>query len=232
MHEKRAALRDEAGFTLLELLVVVGAHGRPGRHGDHGVADASRGPPADAGLEQAIDAMRSAREVAISQRRNVELRFVGSTALQTVREDIGVGGVQTGTTILRTVELENRMQFRLDPDVPDDTPDRFPAMRPATRSRSGSDGDSRMFTSEGTFVDQTATCSTGRCSSRFRVSEQRAGDHGHGRDGADSVVAMERQRVGGVSAWRTRPEPDAAATRAGFSLIETMIAMAILATGC
>ena len=66
-----------------------------------------------------------------------------------VRRDIGTGGVQTGTTTLRTIELENKMQLRLDPAVSADTPDHFGN---ATATSFGATG-SRMFTSEGTFVD-------------------------------------------------------------------------------
>ena len=59
--------------------------------------------------------LRSARETAISQRRNVEFEFIGLTAIQTVRQDIGTNGEVTGTTVLSTVELENNLQFRLEP---------------------------------------------------------------------------------------------------------------------
>jgi type II secretory pathway pseudopilin PulG len=103
---------------------------------------------ADAGLAQVLDMVRSARELAISQRRNVELRFINTNAMQTARVDIGANGTQTGTTVLRTIELENRMQLRLEEGVPD-TPMLFgnqsaTAFGPTPR---------RMFTSEGTFVD-------------------------------------------------------------------------------
>jgi prepilin-type N-terminal cleavage/methylation domain-containing protein len=153
MHQQQHdALRDESGFTLLEILVVVALMGALAAMAIMVSPSFTRTARADASIVQVMDAIRSAREVAISQRRNVELRFIGLNAVQTVRIDIGAAGVQTGTTILRTVELENRMQFLQAPEVTDDTPDGFgdgaaiafgtPA---ATR---------RIFTSEGTFVDQ------------------------------------------------------------------------------
>jgi type II secretory pathway pseudopilin PulG len=103
---------------------------------------------ADSGLAQALDMVRAARDLAISQRRNVELRFINNNGLQIARVDIGANGVQTGTTPIRTVELENRMQLLLQSGVPD-TPMLFgnqSATAFGTTPR-------RMFTSEGTFVD-------------------------------------------------------------------------------
>ena len=153
MHQNyRAAVRDESGFSLLELLVVVALMGTIAAMAIMVSPSFTRTAKADASIVQLMDAIRSAREVAISQRRNVELRFVGLDAVQTVRIDIGANGVQTGTTVLRTVELENRMQFRKDPDVADDTPDTFGN---ATAISFGTpNATRRIFTSEGTFVDQ------------------------------------------------------------------------------
>ena len=145
-------IRDESGFTLLELLVVVALMGVLAVMAIMVSPSFIRSARADASIVQLMDAIRSAREVAISQRRNVELRFVGLDAVQTVRVDIGANGVQTGTTVLRTVEFENRMQIRLDPNVPADTPDLFGR---TTATSFGTPAATRLiFTSEGTFVDQ------------------------------------------------------------------------------
>jgi prepilin-type N-terminal cleavage/methylation domain-containing protein len=141
--------RGQGGFTLLELMVVVGLLGTLAVMAMMVSPMFSNQAKSDAGTEQVLDLFRSAREIAISQRRNVEVRFVGSTGLQTVRRDIGSGGVQTGTTTLRTIELENKMQFRIDPAVTSDTPDHFGNGSATAFGATAS----RMFTSEGTFVD-------------------------------------------------------------------------------
>jgi prepilin-type N-terminal cleavage/methylation domain-containing protein len=151
MHEKyRRSIRDESGFTLLEIMVVVGLIGVLSAMAIMVGPSFTKTARADASTAQVIDAIRSAREQAISQRRNIELRFLMPNAIQTQRVDIGANGVQTGLTVLRTVELENNMEIRRD--VTANTPDLFPGAGPtafgvpaATR---------RMFTSEGTFVDQ------------------------------------------------------------------------------
>ena len=151
MHEKyRKSIRDESGFTLLEIMVVVALIGVLSAMAMMVSPSFTKSARADASTAQVIDAIRSAREQAISQRRNIELRFLLPNGIQTQRVDIGANGVQTGLTVLRTVELENNMEIRRD--IADNTPDQFAGagatafgVPAATR---------RMFTSEGTFVDQ------------------------------------------------------------------------------
>jgi prepilin-type N-terminal cleavage/methylation domain-containing protein len=152
--ELAVSRRNEAGFTLLEVLVVVALLGTLAAMAIMVSPAFLKTAKADAGIEQAMDTLRLARETAISQRRNVRVVFVGLDAIQTTREDIGANGVVTGTTVLRTVQLENRMQFRVVSGVPN-TPDAF-SLSNATASGALAFGTSttRMFTSEGTFVNQ------------------------------------------------------------------------------
>ena len=138
---------------MLEILVVVALMGVLAAMAIMVSPSFLRTARADASTAQVLDVIRSAREHAISQRRNVELVFIAPNGIQTRRVDIGAGGVPTGTTTtLRTVELENRMELRREPSVVAPVPDGFPGagawafgVPAATR---------RMFTSEGTFVDQ------------------------------------------------------------------------------
>jgi prepilin-type N-terminal cleavage/methylation domain-containing protein len=146
---RNARFLGEAGFTLAELMITVGILGTLAIMAVMVSPAFTNTAKADSGTEQVLDLFRSAREVAVAQRRNVEVRFIGTTGLQTVRRDIGAGGVQTGTTVLRTIELENKMQLRKDPAVVPDTPVGFGN---AAATNFGATG-ARMFTSEGTFVD-------------------------------------------------------------------------------
>jgi len=77
------------------------------------------GMRSNAGLSDVLAQLRTARELAIAQRRNIEVRFQGSNQIQLVRTD-----VPTGNTVLSTVTLENNVDFRLFGCVPD-TPDSF-----------------------------------------------------------------------------------------------------------
>jgi prepilin-type N-terminal cleavage/methylation domain-containing protein len=152
-----AVLGNQAGFSLLEVLVAVGILGTLAAMAMMVSPAYSRRARAEAGISQALDVLRSAREVAISQRRNVQVVFIGLNALRTQRIEIDALGNPIGTpTVLRTVELENRMQFRLEAGVPD-TPDLF-------GNASALDFDIAgpwMFTSEGTFIGGSGDVTNG-----------------------------------------------------------------------
>jgi hypothetical protein len=77
------------------------------------------GMRANEGLSQTVAQLRRGRELAIAQRRNVEVRFLGNNQIQLVRDD-----VPAGNTVLSTVELRNNIEFHLFTGVPD-TPDSF-----------------------------------------------------------------------------------------------------------
>ena len=164
------SIRNERGFSLLELTVVVGILGVLATITIMVSPAFMQHAKAESGIAQAVDVLRIARETAISQRRNVMIEFVGLTAIRTVRQDIGVDGVLTGTTTLSTVELENNVRFRLEPGLPD-TPDGFGN----TSAVNFGPSPQRMFTSEGTLVNQTGDVINGT------VYLSRAGDIGSAR---------------------------------------------------
>jgi prepilin-type N-terminal cleavage/methylation domain-containing protein len=149
-------LDNEAGFSLLEVLVVVGILGALAGMAMMVSPAYSRHARAEAGVSQILDVLRSGREVAISQRRNVEVLFIGLNAIRTRRIDIDANGNQIGTTVLRTVELENRVQFRLEDGVPD-TPDLFGRATALDFDLVGP----WMFTSEGTFIGGSGDVTNG-----------------------------------------------------------------------
>ena len=151
---------------------------------------------ADAGISQAMDTLRLARETAISQRRNVRVVFVGLTAIRSVREDIGAGGVITGTTTFARWNSRTACNFgscRVFRTRPTDFG------RNAQRRCCVWPSPTRMFTSEGNFVNQQGDLLNGTLFLAIPSDpNSRAGDHHLRTDGADSRLAMERPRVGGV----------------------------------
>jgi prepilin-type N-terminal cleavage/methylation domain-containing protein len=145
MNPNRTVFPDERGFTLVEMLLVVAVMGTLAAMAVVIGPNFARQAKADSGTIAVLETLRTARETAISQRRNVQIRFLGTNQLQTAREEIPAAN---GTTILRTVVLEGRVQFLLVPGVPD-TPDLF------GRATATAFGPSltRSFTSEGTLID-------------------------------------------------------------------------------
>jgi len=102
---------------------------------------------ANAGLDQIVGQLRTARELAISSRRDIEVAFIGNNQIQLTREE-----VPTGTTVLSTLTLEGTVGFLVFPGFPD-TPDAF-GNAFAVDFANLNDGPPLMkFQSDGTFVD-------------------------------------------------------------------------------
>src|SRR3990172_9177117 len=124
----RSLVLSQQGFTLLEMLMVVAIMGTLVAMTALISPNFIRHQKAEAGISQALEVIRNARQTAISQRRNVQIRFIGTNIIQAVRENI-----PNGTTVLRTVEFENGIRFLRGAGVPD-TPDLFATGPPAQTS--------------------------------------------------------------------------------------------------
>lgn len=98
---------------------------------------------ANTAMKQVMAQLRTGRELALAQRRNVEVRFLGDNQIELVRFD-----VPTGRTSLGTVTLEGDVEFRVFDDVPD-TPDAFGK----TSAVDFGGAATLIFLSDGTLVD-------------------------------------------------------------------------------
>jgi type II secretion system protein H len=140
--------RRSSGFTLIELMIVLGIIGVMGAMAALMMPSTVRGVQADSGTARVAAALRTAREQAVSQRRNVRISFTNPNQIVVEREN----GTGTGTVTyspIATAVLEDGVKFAVFSETPD-TPDAFghaSALAFGTAT-------SRKFTSEGTFVDQ------------------------------------------------------------------------------
>jgi prepilin-type N-terminal cleavage/methylation domain-containing protein len=134
----------ERGVTLVELLFTVAVLATVASMAVLLTPNFTRQAKADAGVTQAVTALRQAREVAVSQRRNVRVNFNNPNMIQVIREDLN----PVGTTLLNTVYLESGMQYRQFAGQ-NDTPDQFGFAAPISFGLAMQ----RIFTSEGSFVD-------------------------------------------------------------------------------
>ena len=98
--------RNEAGFTLLEVMVVVALLGTLAAMAIMVSPAFLKSARADAGIAQAMDTLRLRAKQRSASGGTCGLYFVGLDAIQH-REDIGASGVVTGTTMIRTVQFEN-----------------------------------------------------------------------------------------------------------------------------
>lgn len=97
-------------------------------------------------LKQVMSQLDQAKELAVNERRSIEVQFVPPNQIQLVRRE-----VPTGTTLLSTVTLENNVQFTMFDGVPD-TPDGFGNSAAVDFGAA----DTLMFLSDGSFVDGAA----------------------------------------------------------------------------
>lgn len=141
--------RSNAGFTLLEVLItaaIVSTLLAGAVLVMPGVLTAAK---ADSGTARLATLLRTAREQAISERRNVEIRFIGPDRAEAWRIEIDDDGDRDGETLVQQVVFGERMELQRFAELPD-TPDAFgPGAEPVVFSG----GEPWCFTSEGTLVD-------------------------------------------------------------------------------
>ena len=154
---------DQRGFTLVEMLLVVAIMGAVGAMSAMITPGFLRHQKAEAGVQQALEVLRTARETAISKRRNVRLVFTSPNIVKIVQENICTPMPCTdaaaatflasaaGTTTLRTVQLESKMEF-VRP-IAADTLDKFATTPVQAGAVAFGATPTRTFTSQGTLVD-------------------------------------------------------------------------------
>jgi len=108
-----------AGFSMVEVCITVALMCIIGSFAVLNINGVMPGLSANEAMYQTVAQLRSTRESAIAQRRNIELRFLDDNHIQSVRHDL-----PDGTTILSDITLSHGCQFVLLGDVPD-SPDRF-----------------------------------------------------------------------------------------------------------
>jgi prepilin-type N-terminal cleavage/methylation domain-containing protein len=135
---------QQGGFSIVESLIVVLILTIIAAIVFPDISGITRGMNANTALTTTVAQLRRGRELAIAQRRNIQIRFQNNDQIQLVRND-----VPSGTTVLSTVSLGGGgMQFMLIDGVPD-SPDSF-GKRAAIDFGSAT---STTFLSDGTLVD-------------------------------------------------------------------------------
>ncbi len=119
MMSKHNALRGQSGFTLIEMMMVVGIVGVLASMAVLQVSASRPSMIGDGGMRMITAELNSARETAISQRRQMEVTFVGNNTIRITRRNI-----PNGTTIMREVPFESGLTFAVLDGTPD-TPDAF-----------------------------------------------------------------------------------------------------------
>ncbi len=112
-------INRDAGFSLIEVLLVVGIMGVVTSAAVVQIGASRRAMQGDSGMRVVLSQLNTARELAVSQRRYMRVAFPSNNVIQILREDTPVT-----TTTLFSIPIEGGIQFVLMSGVPD-TPDSF-----------------------------------------------------------------------------------------------------------
>ena len=137
---------DARGFTVPELLMAIALFATLTAIGAVGFTTASQSIRGTSGMQQVITQLRTARDLAISQRRSIEVQFVDPGEIRTIRWE-----VPNGTTELGRLYLEGAVAFYRFAAVPD-TPDGF-----GISGTVSFQGQTTRFMSDGRWVDGAGT---------------------------------------------------------------------------
>ena len=144
--------RSQTGTSLLEMLLVVAIMAVVGGMATARLSSALRAIQSDGAMRIVMTELSTARDMAMTQRRNMEIQFVGGNWVRVIRHE--APGV--ATTVLRSVALESNATFSLAAGVPD-TPDAF-----------GNNGavafgaaQTVMFGTDGTLIDANGNPANG-----------------------------------------------------------------------
>ena len=111
--------RSERGVTLIDTVVVIAVMAIISSMATMQMVTVRRALKGDGAMRVVMAQMTTAREMAITQRRDIEVQFLGENWMQLVRHE-----VPTGTNVVTNIALEGSARFALVPGVPD-TPDEF-----------------------------------------------------------------------------------------------------------
>ena len=149
MTKKYIRSRGEAGYSLVEMMFVMGVMGVLAGMAVLQIGASRPGALGDGAMRVVLSQMNTARELAISQRRNMRLVFDNGSRVQIIREEVPGPTLTTISTVL----LEGTLQFVLVSGLPD-TPDAFGNSDATVFTTATGNPPEVKFTPNGTFVNQ------------------------------------------------------------------------------
>jgi prepilin-type N-terminal cleavage/methylation domain-containing protein len=150
MRQLARAARLQNGYSLIELLLVLGVMGVVSAVAVFQIGNSRPYMTGDGAMRTVIAQLNTARELSISQRRNIQVTCVGNVITLT-RQNIAVGTAPATTTVLAAVPMEGGVQFGLTSGVPD-TPDGFGLLGSGSAAYFGTSTTSIFFSSDGSLI--------------------------------------------------------------------------------
>jgi prepilin-type N-terminal cleavage/methylation domain-containing protein len=137
--------QSQRGYSMIELLIVLGIAGTVMGIAMFQIGAVQPSMKGDGAMRTIMAQLNTARELSISQRRMMQVNFLGTGQIQIVRQE-----VPAGTTALPTVAVEGGLQYGLIAGIVD-TPDGFGLKAGGIAFGTAT---SYLFSSDGTLIDQ------------------------------------------------------------------------------
>lgn len=137
----------ETGFSLIEMVIVVAVIGIVVAFAVINIGAILPGYRADQAMNQVFSQLRGARELAISQRREVQVQFVGTNTIQITELEL-VGA----NVVFPPITWEGGVQFYVFPAM-GDTPMAFGNCSAICFENIANGPPTMKFTPSGTFID-------------------------------------------------------------------------------
>ena len=234
VHGRRS---NEAGYSLIEMMFTLGILGVLGSMAVVSIAGARPGALGDGAMRVVLSQLNTARELAITQRKNMRVTFTNGNTVSILREEVPGPTLTT----LSAIPMEGGLQITTVSNLAD-TPDAFCLSHRRDLSPDGDRNSARGEVQAGWDVRQPGRGDSQRhhlrrdSESGFRRigSLVRTRDFGAGHH--DSRLDRTRPRLS-IRWQRNRPRlletgvTMQLSSAKGFSLAETVIALGVLATG-
>ena len=162
----RKRLAVEAGYSLVELMIVTGVMSVITGIAVIQIGSTRQGLNGDGAMRVVVSQMNQAKQLAITQRRNMLVTFSNDNSVQILREEVP-GPV---VTTLSSVPFEGGLQMLKinalgDPPAPELPAPAASALAPAlvasSAVRFGANTTQARFSPEGTFIDQDGNALNG-----------------------------------------------------------------------
>ncbi len=141
---------NDAGYSLIEMMFTVGILGVLGSMAVISMAGARPAALGDGALRVVLSQMNTARELAITQRKNMRVTFTANNTVSIVREEVPGPTLTT----LSAIPMEGGLQLALVTNL-SDTPDKFcPSLTAICFPTATGTPPEVKFRPDGTFVNQ------------------------------------------------------------------------------
>jgi Tfp pilus assembly protein FimT len=149
MTKKAQAVGSQRGYSAVELMMTLGVAATVSAMAAFQIGVSRPGFKGDGAMRVVLAQLNTARELALTQRRAIQIQFNNTNQIQLTRQEVAVGGTTPPPTLLTTVSIEGGITYNLTAGLPD-TPDGFGNATPVAFGAATQ----MVFSTDGTLENQ------------------------------------------------------------------------------